>query len=325
MAAITRSLVIPVYRNEASIPELLTAVRGIAAVCGLDSFEVIYVVDGSPDNSYKLLKDALPNEGFQSQLLLLSRNFGSFLAIRAGMSVARGNYCALMAADLQEPPDLVLGMFAILEEENHDIVVGQRINRDDPLFSRTSAAIFWYLYRKLVEPNIPKGGVDVFACNRDVLDALSSMQESHSSLIGQLFWIGFRRKEITYDRRARRHGKSSWSVAKKLRYFSDSLFSFTDLPIQFLLISGFLGVSVSVLFGIFAVGAKLSGLIQVPGYTATILTILFFGASAQFGLGIVGSYTWRAYENTKQRPQFIIMRKDSFEAPGIQRSSVSNA
>jgi glycosyltransferase involved in cell wall biosynthesis len=305
------TLVIPVYRNEGSIPDLLAAVNQLNQKLGND-LESVFVVDGSPDRCYALLREALPHQSFRSQLILLSRNFGSFMAIRTGLQFATGDRFAVMAADLQEPPDLVLEMNRILCSQNIDVVVGVREGRQDPLPSRLASRLFWGLYRRYVIPEVPPGGVDMFACNRIFRDTLLTLDERHSSLIAQIFWLGFRREVVTYTRQERRHGKSAWTLRKKVNYLMDSVFSFTDLPIRLLIRAGAGGVALAALFGLFVLFAKLYGMIDVPGYAMTMLTITFLGCLNLLGLGIVGSYAWRTYENTKNRPLAIPMRVDSF-------------
>ena len=300
------TLVVPVYRNEGSIPDLLDAVAGLHR--RLDgALQAVFVVDGSPDRCYELLRDALPTQIFASRLVLLSRNFGSFPAIRAGLELCESERYAVMAADLQEPPELVLQMDEVLRNEPVDIVVGTREARSDPFLSRLPAELFWWAYRRYVVPEVPPGGVDVFGCNRAFRDTLLKLDERHSSLIAQIFWLGFRRKLISYTRRSRQHGKSAWTLKKKVNYLMDSVFSFTDLPIRLLvrvggataLLAGVLGVVVAV--------ARLMGIVSVPGYAMTMLTIIFLGSVNLFGLGIVGSYAWRIYENTKSRPHTVAM------------------
>ncbi len=228
------TLVIPVYRNEGSIPALLEAVEGLHK--SLDGeLETVFVIDGSPDRCYELLRKALPSRAITSKLILLSRNFGSFAAIRAGLEVGGGEHFAVMAADLQEPPELVLEMAQALCNEDIDVVVGVRDGREDPLLSRIPAQIFWGLYKRYVVPEIPPGGVDVFGCNRQFRDTLLTLDERHSSLIAQIFWLGFRRKCISYSRLERQHGKSAWTLHKKMNYLMDSVFAFTDLPIRLLI------------------------------------------------------------------------------------------
>lgn len=305
------SVIVPVYRNEGSIPELVDVLADMNRQLA-GEFEAVLVIDGSPDRCYELLRERLPQAGFTSQLILLARNFGSFAAIRAGMAAARGDYHAVMAADLQEPPELVLRMHAELASGESDVVVGVRDGRSDPLMSRLPAQLFWALYRRFVIRDIPPGGVDVFACNRAFRDQLLQLEERHSSLVGQIFWLGFRRRFVSYTRLERRHGKSAWTLSKKIAYLTDSIFAFTDLPIRLLIRIGGTATVLSAVFGVLVVIARLFGAINVPGYAATILVIVFFGALNLLTLGILGSYAWRTYENTKARPLHVVLRSHEY-------------
>lgn len=305
------SLIIPVYNNADSIPNLMQCIANINHQLN-NQLEVVFVVDGSPDQSFTLLKNSLPEANFTSQLILLSRNFGAFSAIRAGLKAASGNYFAVMAADLQEPPELITQFFSILTQEPVDVVFGIRKNRCDPFMQKILAKTYWLLYKKLIISDMPPGGTDIFGCNTIFKEHLLALQELNSSLIGLAFWLGFKRKMIPYERRERSSGKSAWGLKKRIKYALDSSFSFSDLPIKLLLLIGVLGVLFSTLATIMVMAAKLSDTIQVPGYTATIITIVFFAALNSMGLGIIGSYVWRAYENTKARPQSIIMSSMSF-------------
>lgn len=305
------SLIVPVYLNEESIPDLTAAISVIDRA--LDhQLECIFVVDGSPDHSLQRLQDALPTCSFRSTVVSLSRNFGSFAAIRAGMAEASGAYFAVMAADLQEPPELVIESFRALETGAFDIAIGTRTERDDPLLTRWQSRLFWRLYRRFIQPEMPPGGVDIFATNQVVRDRLLTLGESNSSLVGLLLWIGFRTKFIPYHRVARAHGKSAWTLSKKLRYLSDSTFAFSDLPIRLLTLAGGAGMLISIVFGLIVLVARSMGWIVEPGYAAIVTTVMFFAALNTFGLGIIGSYVWRAFENTKGRPGVIVMAREHF-------------
>lgn len=305
------TLVIPVYKNEGSLPDLLAAIHSLRVEIS-DEFEAVFVVDGSPDRCYALLREALPKCEFEAQLVLLSRNFGSFAAIRTGLEFGRGDRFAVMAADLQEPPSLILEMEKVLSSDEADVVIGVREARMDPFFTRLPSQIFWGLYRRYVIPSVPEGGVDIFACNKAFRDTLLTLDERHSSLIAQLFWLGYRSKSVTYVRQKRAHGKSAWTFSKKLNYMMDSVFAFTDLPIRLLIRVGGASAILAALFGVGVALARLFNLIDVPGYAMTINVIVFLGAVNLFGLGIVGSYAWRTYENTKARPIAIPMRVEHF-------------
>lgn len=307
------SLIIPVYKNEGSIPDLLQAVSQLHAQ--LQPFEAVFVVDGSPDRCYELLQEQLPLQDFPAQLLLLSRNFGSFAAVRQGLSAAKGEYYGVMAADLQEPPELIVKMATALRANEADVTVGVREQRDDSLLQRLPAQLFWGAYRRYVVPDMPIGGVDIFACNRAFRDQLLQLEERHSSLIAQVFWMGFRRKTVPYHRLAREHGSSAWTLSKKINYLMDSIFSFSDLPIRLLIRIGGLGSVVFGLVALLVLFARLSGAIYVPGYAALMVSISFLGSLNLLGLGIVGSYAWRTYENTKARPQAITLSRHTFNKP----------
>lgn len=307
------SVVIPVYRNERSIPELLAAVTKLARSVGND-FEAIFVDDGSPDLSRQLLAELLPATTLRSRIVTLSRNFGSFAAVRAGLAAGNGDYFAVMAADLQEPPEMVAEFYALLRAGGHDVVVGTRDQRADSITSRVTSNLFWRLYRLLVRRDIPPGGVDVFGCTRQFRDHILELSESNSTLVGLIFWLGFRRGEVKYSRLPRRHGASAWTFWRKIRYLLDSTFAFSDLPIRMLSLAGITGMSASLVLAIAVLAAKINGQVNVPGYTATVLVVMFFGGLNSFGIGILGEYLWRTFENTKRRPEYIVARTDSYGA-----------
>jgi hypothetical protein len=316
------SVIVPVYRNEEYVPLLIEAFtklsRNLRQRFGMRT-EFVFVVDGSPDQSHRRLSEALASADLEAQLLLHARNFGAFAAIRTGLRAARGDYFGVIAADLQEPPELLVKFLENLLEDEHDIVIGVRETRDDPTATRLLSNVFWTLYRKLVVPEIPPGGVDVFGCNKRVRDELINLQEANSSLVSLVFWLGFRRKEVRYARSARRHGKSAWTLGKKITYFLDSVFAFTDLPIRMLTAVGICGVTIAAVFGLTVALSRMLGAITEPGYAAIVVAVAFFGALNTLATALVGAYTWRAYENTKNRPLAIVQSRREFcgqDVPG---------
>ncbi|MCP4191700.1 MAG: glycosyltransferase family 2 protein [Planctomycetaceae bacterium] len=305
------SLVIPVFRNEDTIDAL------VESLCELrrrmnEPLEVVFVVDGSPDRSFAMLKGRLQDSPLRAELVLLSRNFGSFAAIRHGLAVAQGPNFAVMAADLQEPIQLIEQFFDELQSQEFDVVVGQRTDRNDPWFTRVSSNLFWWFYRRLVQPEMPVGGVDVFGCNQTARDALLKLEESHTSLVGQLIWLGFRRKALPYVRAPRAAGRSAWTLQKKVRYMLDSVFAFTDLPIAMLSLVGVAGIALSMLLSIVVFLSWSAGWIAVSGYTPLMLGLLTSTSSILLGLGIVGAYVWRVFENSKRRPLTVSLLRESF-------------
>src|SRR5256714_1164704 len=219
------SLIVPVYRNEGSILELIDAIEVLNRKLG-NGLEAVFVDDGSPDRSLEVLQRARPAAGSQSQVLILSRIFGSFAAIRAGLAAGRGERFAVMAADLQEPPSLIEDFNETLAADECDVVVGSRNGRLDPFVARVGSWLFWRLYRTLAQRDVPLGGVDVFGCSRRFRDEILSLHEQNTTLVGLVFWLGFRRREVGYVRQPRRHGASAWSFRRKVRYLLDSSFAF---------------------------------------------------------------------------------------------------
>jgi glycosyltransferase involved in cell wall biosynthesis len=299
------SFVIPVYKNEESLLELLSTLEDTLAGKPF-STEIIFVIDGSPDSSAETLHSIAKSSRLNIKVVTHSRNFGSFAAIRSGLSLAEGSLVGVMSADLQEDPLVVLKLFRSLEIEEADIAFGVRMFRNDPFFSKLVSSSYWHLYRRLINRDIPKGGVDVFACRREVLTQINSMREVNTSLIGLLYWVGYRRVYVEYERNLRKHGKSSWTFKKKLKYMADSVFSFSDLPIRIVRGLGIVGFMFSIFYGTFLVIASIAGKVEVPGYAPIMLAITFGNSSILIALSILGSYLWRVYENSQGRPVAVI-------------------
>ena len=309
---ITYSVVIPVYGNEATLGALLARLDEVAGRLD-EPMEAVFVMDGSPDESLQLLRRLLPEAGIHSQVVVHSRNFGSFPAIRAGLAVARGIYIGVMAADLQEPPELMETFFERLRTGEVDVAIGRRESRADKATTALASRVFWWLYRRTINRSIPRGGVDVFGCTREVATQLLRLDEAHSSLVGLLFWIGYRREEIPYRRAARPSGTSGWTLHKRFRYLLDSVFSFTDIPISLLSTVGLAGGFLTTIAAVAVFVGWATGRIVEPGYTPLMLVMLFSTFSILSGLGIVGSYVWRTFENSKGRPGSISMTVEEYD------------
>ena len=305
------SVVIPIYNNQDSIPRLIQSLSRVVSDLKEDC-EVIFINDASTDTSANLIRESMLHSSFDIHLIHHSRNFGSFSAIRTGISKAAGDYVGVISADLQEPPDLLFSFFMILQKKEVDIVFGTRNTRDDPRVTVLLSNVYWMFYRKFINKDIPKGGVDVFAFNKRVLQAIEKLSETNTSLIGLLFWIGFNREFVSYNRERRVSGKSSWTFKKKFNYMSDSIYSFSKLPIQMIQMIGALGSIISITLGSFLLVLSFLNKIDVPGYVPIMLAVLLGNSAILSGLGILGSYLWRTYENTQQRP-FAIQSMENKE------------
>jgi len=277
-------------------------------------FEVVFVVDGSPDRK-------LPGPDGPACLGAVSVAVAAALAelriffrdpdrtgCRVGQHVRR---------DRGRPAGADGTAFGVLfGPAGRRLRRGHRLSREAQRSADQPSCIVRVLaaVQAIRDSDIPRGGVDVFGCNARFRDELLQLEESNSSLVGLIFWLGFRRREISYSRRERKHGKSAWSFGRKLNYLFDSVFSFTDLPIKLLLFFGFAGLVISVILGLMVILAKAVGEIPVPGYAATALTVLFFGGLNALGLGIVGTYAWRRLREhqgtaARNRPPAPVLRR----------------
>jgi glycosyltransferase involved in cell wall biosynthesis len=301
------SLVIPVFKSEENLLDLFSSLETLSQLLD-QSLEVVFVVDGSPDKSLEILLIHTPRLAFSAQVIELSRNFGSFQAIRVGIEASNGSYIATCSADMQEPLELLVSLFKSLEADECDIALGTRKSRNDGWLNNFTSNLFWKTYRRYIMKDVPYGGVDVFACNLNFKRHLLALKEARSSLIAQIFWLGFRRKFVEYDRAKRSVGKSSWSRKKKIDYMLDSIYSFTDLPIRLVTMTGAVGSISAVLVGIVILVLRLLNYISVPGYTPILLAVLFLGAVNLFAIGIIGTYIWRTFENSKGRPLSVVAR-----------------
>lgn len=301
------SLIIPVYKNESNIPDLLTVLNEWNQKTSFE-LEVVFVVDGSPDNSGKMLLDAQSDMLFNAQIIFHSRNFGSFNAIRTGLEKAKGNIFSVMAADMQEPISLVEQMFEKLASDKADIVFGVRKSRSDGAVKTFLSNSFWSIYRRFVFRDIPKGGIDIFGCNDKVRQSVLDLSEANSSLVAQLFWIGYRRTFVEYERRKREKGKSAWNFSRRVRYMMDSIFTFSDLPILLILWIGIIGSLMSFLIGMVVLFARLLNFINLPGYTVIVVLICFSTSVTLMVQGVLGAYLWRTFENSKRRPLSLVSK-----------------
>jgi glycosyltransferase involved in cell wall biosynthesis len=298
------SIVVPVYKNEGSIEHLLNRINEVStAVTG--SVEAVFVVDGSPDKSLEALRSMLPCDGFDAKVLLLSRNFGAFSAIRAGLREARGEATVVMAADLQEPTSLILDMLGIVQRDEADVAVGVRQSRKDGVVSRTLSAVFWKVFNRVSSLELPRGGVDIFALSRSARETLNSFEESSTSLIGLIYWMGFRRQEVPYHRVERQVGKSSWSLQKRINYAKDSITAFSEFPLSVFLWSGVIGAVVSLVFALIGAFQYMFTSDHQSQREITAIGLLFVASYLMAGLGIIGTYLWRLAENVRNRPDSI--------------------
>lgn len=302
------SIVIPVYYNAENLPPLYEDIKQkIIDVIDFE-YELVLVDDGSGDSSYEVMQ-SLAAKDPNVRLFKLSRNFGSDAAVLCGLTQCTGDCAVVKAADLQEPTEMILEMYQSWQEGNN-VVLAVREGREESKTQELFADAYYAMTRKFALPNMPKKGFDVFLLDRKVIEVLERMDEPNSALSGQILWSGFKTGTVTYLRRERTIGKSRWTLKKKLRLVADTLFSFSTLPITCVTGLGALSVIGSIIWALDALISKLTGRIDVTGWTMMfIFDLLSFGV-VMMTLGLLGAYLWRTFDASRRRPPFIIEERD---------------
>lgn len=300
------SIVVPVYHNAASLAELLAAFQNLAAKNAASAFEFVFVDDGSRDDSYAVLA-RLAGEDPRVRVVKLSRNFGSNAALLAGLSHARGEAVVGIAADLQDPPELIHEMLAQWRQ-GRKVVLAARQEREDSPLSNLIADTFYALFRRFAVSSMPKRGFDFFLIDRQVCDLINGIQESNAYLMGLILWLGFDPAVIHYRRRARqaRFGTSMWTLTKKVKYFIDSFVAFSYVPVR---ACSLLGITLSlcgVAYALAVIAMRWFFDIEAEGWASLMVVILVVSGVQLLMTGVLGEYMWRNLDETRRRPRFIV-------------------
>ena len=297
------SIVVPIYNEAEVLDELLQRLRGVLEPLG--PYEVVLVDDASTDSSWeRLLSHAADDRRFR--LIRLSRNFGHQVAITAGLDAARGDVVVTMDGDLQDPPEVIPSLVAKWRE-GYDVVYAVRTEREgETLFKRGTAAAFYWLLARLSPTDIPAQAGDFRLLSRRAARALSQMPERARFLRGMSSWIGYRQIGVPYRRDARYAGSTKYPARKMMRFASDAITSFSSAPLR--VVSG-----IGLFFVVFCAGylayslyAKFATDDTVPGWTTVVVLVLLLGGVQLVGLGIVGTYVARIFEESKRRPLYLV-------------------
>jgi dolichol-phosphate mannosyltransferase len=302
------SIVVPLFNEEENVPELLRRIDPIAAKLvghGIDDYEIICVNDGSSDGTLRALRRLLPDYP-KLVIVALSRNFGHQLAATAGIEEALGDAVVLMDGDLQDPPELI-EQFVAKWRDGYDVVYAVRRSRKgESAFKLFTAKLFYRITRRLTNVSIPLDTGDFRLMSRRVVEALKRTREHNRFLRGLVSWVGFEQVGVEYDRDARHAGATKYPISKMLRFAIDGITSFSEIPLRFASYFGFLVSLCALVVAIFEIGLKIFTGYNLPGYTSTIFAILFLGGVQLIGIGILGEYIGRIYDEIKARPLYLI-------------------
>ena len=299
------SIVVPCYFNELNIPETYSVIKKdvFENVKDID-FEIVFVDDGSKDRTFDELKKVHDIDS-RVKIVKLSRNFGEFRAIIAGLSQATGDAMVVMSADLQDPPYLIAEMIQNWQA-GEKVVIAARNKRNEPWIKNFFANTYYKIVRKLVIKDYPEQGFDFFLIDRSVSNILVNMQEKNSSIYVQLIWTGFNPKIIEYTRQAREKGKSMWSYRKRINLFIDTFIVFSYTPIRWISGFGFIMSISGFISALALIYDKLVHGTNVAGWTSLMVVVLVLAGVQMIMLGVIGEYMWRNLDESRKRPLYII-------------------
>lgn len=310
------SIVIPVYYNSENLMPLYNDIKEKILDKAPFECELVMVDDGSGDNSYEVMHE-LRERDSRIHIYRLSRNFGSDAAVLCGLTHCTGDCAVVKAADLQEPTEMIYDMYESWQEGNN-VVLAVREGREESKSQTFFSNAYYALTRKFAFPQMPKTGFDVYLVDRKVIEVLERMDEPNSALSGQLLWCGFKTATVGYVRKAREIGKSRWTLKKKIRLVADTLFSFSTLPITIVTWLGGLSFAGAIIWALDALISKLSGSIDVTGWTMMfIFNLLSFGIT-MLTLGLLGAYLWRTFDAARRRPPYLLEKRDG-EAEAVRK------
>lgn len=301
----TFTIIVPVYYNSENLPDTIPHLLSIGQSLPEYELELVFVDDGSGDNSLQILLEFRQKFPSIIKVIKLSRNFGSMAAIQAGFTAARGDCVGMISADLQDPPELFLEMISHWEMGNKAIFA-VRQDREEPFFTKLFSNTYYSLVRKIALPEYPTGGFDFFVVDRQIIDELNRIREKNTNIMSLIYWLGFKPIMIPYVRRSRKKGKSRWTLAKKFKLFVDTFVAFSYYPIRALSLLGLLVAISSFLYGSFILIYWLLYDIPVQGYVPTMLVITFTAGIQMTMLGMLGEYLWRTLDEVRRRPPFVI-------------------
>jgi len=302
------SIVIPIYNEEGNIAHLYKRLVVVLREMGL-SYEIIFVNDGSADQSIQLIQ-ALSLSDDKVKYIDLSRNFGHQIAVSAGLDFASGNTVVIIDADLQDPPELIATLYQKWQEGYEVVYATRNKRKGESALKLFTARVFYRLMRMLTSIDIPVDTGDFRLIDRKVVEALKNMPEKNKFLRGQIAWIGFNQCSVQYDRDERQYGKTGYTYRKMMRLAIDGITAFSDIPLKLVTVFGFLVSGMSFLVMLYALYSKYIKEDFVKGWPSTILSILFIGGIQLIGIGIIGEYISRINNNVRNRPLYLIKKSN---------------
>jgi glycosyltransferase involved in cell wall biosynthesis len=304
MSNINITILIPFLNEAVNVPFIISELNLFCKTNNNLQFEIIFIDDGSTDESVKLLSEG--KKQFKSKIIKFSKNFGAHAALRAGILKSEGNYITFMYADLQDPLELINRMYEKCEGEGKDICWASRNNFTTGFFERTFSRIYAALIKKYVSKDFPENGFDVVMFNSKIKESLNSNIENNSSVFLQIMTLGFKSDSVAYKKVDRRAGQSKWTFSKRMKLMIDSFVSFSYAPIRFVTAIGISLFVIGLMLSVYLIFRKILYNDLAAGWAMLISIIMLGFGITNISLGIIAEYLWRTLDSSRKRPVFII-------------------
>lgn len=304
------SIVVPVYNEEGNLQALYDRLGAVLKPLNL-SYEIIMVDDGSADRSPAIIAE-LHKKDPRVKLIGFSKNFGHMIALSAGLDHASGNAVITMDADLQHPPQLIPELIKKWRSGAEVVNTLRKDTKGAGIFKNISARFFYWLINRIAKIDLPANAADYRLLDRKVVEALKSVRERSRFLRGLIRWVGFRQESVEYEADPRFSGKTKYSFGRMISFALDGITSFSSFPLR---LATYLGLAIalfSFLYILYAIYIRLFTSQAIAGWTSVLVAVLFIGGIQLIFLGVIGEYLSRVYEETKQRPLYIVSHKLGF-------------
>ena len=311
MKKIDYSIIIPVYCNGSSLKVLYDQLINELSKTNIEKLgEIIFVDDGSYDDSYdklKKIKGKHDSDKVKIKIIKLIKNYGQTFAIQAGYSKSKGECIINLAADLQDPINLVSKMMEIFFKGDYEIIIAKRVSREDSFFRNITSNLFYWVIKKLSFYNMPSGGFDIALISHKIKEYILTLNDTNPFWQGQILSSGSKIKVISYSRMKRVMGISKWTLTKRIKYLIDGVLAFSYFPIRFMSLFGISTSFLGILYAIYIFIIKLFGVSNIEyGWAPIMIVILIIGGTQMVFLGIMGEYIWRTLSQVRNRPKYII-------------------
>lgn len=301
----TFSIVVPVYQNAANLDDTITNLLSLEQQIQGYDIDLVFVDDGSTDNSYEILAKYYELNKDKVRIVRLTKNFGQVAAIQAGLKVVRGDCVGFISADLQDPYELFIDMIKKWES-GVKLVIAERENREDSFVQNFVSSVYWKMVNKYAVKNYPAGGYDFCLIDKQIAENVNRIEEKNTHIFVLIFLLGYKYEIIPYTRKERTAGKSQWTLSKKIKLFVDTFVSFSYVPVRLI---SFTGLVVSLLSFIYALYIMLITIFYgnpYAGWSSIAVLVSFLGGLILLTLGIIGEYLWRILDETRKRPNYVV-------------------